>query len=139
MSKVRPLPCEACPYRVDVPSGVWAEHEYDKLVEYDAPTGEQPMAVFACHASPQALCHGWVMVHENRGHEYQLLALRIRPPQGPVPWVSQVQLFSSGAEAAAHGKRDIEDPSGEALRATARLMDKHPRLRGSQEEMPSGT
>ena len=38
-------PCGSCPYRKDVPSGVWAVSEYLKLVEYDRPTGEQPVHV----------------------------------------------------------------------------------------------
>jgi len=132
MSKVRPLPCEACPYRRDVPSGLWAEHEYEKLREYDAPTPYQPLAVFACHASPQALCHGWVLVHTSRGNENDLLALRLSPPEGLIPEMV-VPLFASGNEAADHGERDLEIPSVEAIRAMDRLQNKHPRLR--QEEI----
>ncbi|WP_336794377.1 DUF6283 family protein [Gordonia malaquae] len=54
MAKVKvtspaPRPCESCPYRRDVPSGVWAESEYEKLRAYDAPTGEQPVRLFLCH------------------------------------------------------------------------------------------
>jgi hypothetical protein len=30
-----PKPCESCPYRKDVPSGVWSEGEYRKLPQYD--------------------------------------------------------------------------------------------------------
>ena len=29
--EVRSQPCSSCPYRKDVPSGVWAHHEYEKL------------------------------------------------------------------------------------------------------------
>jgi hypothetical protein len=28
-------PCASCPYRKDVPSGIWAAHEYTKLLAYD--------------------------------------------------------------------------------------------------------
>lgn len=42
-------PCASCPYRRDVPSGVWAPEEYEKLRRYDAPTMEQPPQVFLCH------------------------------------------------------------------------------------------
>jgi hypothetical protein len=31
-------PCPSCPYRKDVPSGVWAPEEYDKLPAYDNDT-----------------------------------------------------------------------------------------------------
>jgi len=128
VTKVRAMPCEACPYRRDVPSGLWQEHEYDKLVDYDAPTGEQPFATFACHASPEAHCHGWAVVHMNRGHENELLALRVSPPDGGIPQ-EVVPLFDSGEEAAEHGKADLEEPSEEAWIAMDRLMKKHPRLR----------
>ena len=83
--------------------------EYEKLRDYDEPTGYQPFAVFACHATPEHLCHGWAVVHSNRGHEYDLLALRLHGnpsiPEAAVP------LFDSGNEAADHGQADNEAPS----------------------------
>ena len=120
----------AYPYRRDVPSGIWARHEYDKLREYDAITPHQPFGKFACPASPEALCHGWAVVHSNRGHEYELVALRIRgigEPPAKIPQVV-VPLFSSGNEAADHGIRDLENPSERAMEFTRDLMAKHPRL-----------
>jgi hypothetical protein len=118
---------------MDVPSGVWGAHEYEKLRDYDHPTGGQPFAPFACHASPEALCHGWVAVHMNRGHENELLALRIKPAdpkQIPVHRnASGVELFESGNAAADHGQANIEEPTEEAIEAQNRLMRKHPRLR----------
>ena len=40
-------PCGSCPYRQDVPSGVWAASEYEKLPAYDAPeTFMQPPGLF---------------------------------------------------------------------------------------------
>src|SRR5262245_5487003 len=111
MSEIRSMPCSACPYRRDVPSGLWAAHEYDKLIDYDEITPNQPFAVFACHATPEHLCHGWAVCHTSRGNEYDLLALRIWG-SGPIPEAG-VPLFASGAEAAEHGKRDIEEPSAE--------------------------
>lgn len=131
MTKVRQESCSACPYRKDVPSGVWAAHEYDKLAEYDAPTGQQPMAPFMCHATPEHFCHGWTVCHSNRGHNHELLALRlarslfsqnVEIPREGVP------LFSSGAEAAEHGKREIDNPSDEAREVVSRLMRKYDRL-----------
>jgi hypothetical protein len=127
MSTIRSQPCSACPYRQDCPSGLWAEHEYEKLREYDAITPDQPMAAFHCHATPEALCYGWAVVHTSRGNEYDLLALRIWQPDGPIPGPG-VPLFGSGNEAADHGQQDIEQPSDEAKETVARLMRKYPRL-----------
>ena len=131
MSLVRPTPCEACPYRCDVPSGVWAEHEYEKLREYDNPTPMQPMMVFACHANPDFLCNGWAIVHTSRGNEHDLLALRVWPPEGGIP-KPVVPLFSSGDEAADHGLMDLYEPSAEAVAVQRKLVRKHPRLRGEE-------
>ena len=127
MSQCRPTPCEACPYRQDVPSGVWAHHEYEKLRQYDQPTGAQPFAVFACHANPEFLCNGWVLVHESRGHENELLALRMWPMEGPMPRAI-VPLFESGNDAADHGQRDLEAPQLDAVQIQERLLRRHPRL-----------
>lgn len=142
MSGVRGEPCRSCPYRRDVPSGLWAHSEYEKLRDYDAPTAEQPWAVFGCHVSPDHLCHGWVAVHQNRGpapgmtegHPYDLLALRVWAIEhGPVVLrESSVAFFASGNEAADHGQRDIEDPSPEALARAAQLLAKYPRLETEQ-------
>ncbi len=126
MTEVRKTPCEACPYRCDVPSGVWDAAEYAKLPPYDAPTGEQPFQGFACHAGPEKFCHGWAVVHSSRGHEYDLLALRLIPAEVPEP---TVPLFASGSEAAEHGLREVDAPSTEARVAGDRLRKKHPRLR----------
>lgn len=126
MSKVRPQPCPQCPYRCDVPSGVWAHHEYEKLREYDAETPEQPFAAFGCHAKPGLYCHGWAVVHTTRGNAFDLLALRVRPeveiPEAAVP------LFQSGNEAADHGQAEIENPGLEARKAVDTL-ERYPRLR----------
>ena len=128
MSDIRSAPCTACPYRCDVPSGVWAASEYEKLRPYDEPTGEQPFAPFMCHATPEHMCHGWAVVHGNRGHEYDLLALRMRG-NPPIP-ESAVPLFASGNEAADHGQAEIETPSTETLETVDRLLRKYERLRG---------
>ena len=125
----RSQPCSSCPYRKDVPSGVWSYDEYEKLRAYDEPTPDQPFAYFACHATPEHLCHGWVVVHTTRGHEYDLLALRIRGAdydQIPEP---SVPLWGSGNEAADHGQADLEEPSEAATAAVDKLLRKYPRLR----------
>lgn len=133
MSKVRPTPCSACPYRRDVPSGVWARHEYEKLRAYDRPTADQPMATFQCHTSPEAYCHGWVLVHTLREHEFDLLALRVWSLEGLIPQ-AVVPLFTSGNEAADHGERDLAAPSEESKVVVSDLMRRHPRLKYESEE-----
>jgi Family of unknown function (DUF6283) len=126
MTEVRSQPCTACPYRRDVPSGLWAEHEYDKLPPYDEETMSQPFGPFMCHATPDHYCHGWAVVHTSRGNEYDLIALRlVGSPEIPP---TRVPLFASGAEAAEHGKRDITTPSPEACDTVERLTRKYPRL-----------
>lgn len=129
-STVRSQPCAACPYRRDVPSGVWADHEYDKLVGYDLPTGMQPPMTFGCHATPEHYCHGWAVVHSNRGHGNELLALRLASFGGDEVVIPEagVPLFSSGAEAAEHGKAEIEEPGEEACETIDRLGRKYARL-----------
>jgi hypothetical protein len=115
-----------------VPSGVWSAAEYDKLPLYDEATGNQPPFPFACHATTEALCHGWAVVHSHRGIGNELLALRLLASveqhevvvPGPDP-----KLFSSGAEAAEHGKRDIYNPSDEAKETAQRLVRKYDRLK----------
>lgn len=134
VSAIKPHPCPSCPYRLDVPSGIWAHSEYEKLRTYDAPTGDQPIAVFACHASPDELCHGWAVCHMSRGHEYDLLALRWHGSP-PIPDAA-VPLFSSGNDAADWGQQDIDEPSPEAEAVMARLLRHYPRLRT---QPPEGT
>jgi hypothetical protein len=137
MPEIRNESCRACPYRRDVPSGVWAASEYDKLAEYDAPTGEQPYAAFYCHATPEAICHGWVVVSKKNDHAHDLLGLRILASMGKFDYgeidlvEERTPLFDFGTEACEHGKRDIENPSEEALEVVARLGRKYDRLRYS--------
>ena len=119
MTEVRPRPCSTCPYRRDVPPGIWAAEEYHRLRDYDRPTGQQPVAGFACHTTPDEFCHGWAVVGSSRGHENDLLALRLHHARVPPP---AVPLFGSGAEAAAHGLAGIEAPPPAAVKAIARLM-----------------
>ena len=126
------MPCSSCPYRTDVPSGVWAFEEYEKLRGYDAPTGEQPFAYFACHATPEHYCNGWAIAHTTRGNEYDLLALRLQGyPEIPEPVVA---LFASGNDAADHGQTDVTKPSEASVTTMARLMRKYPRLRQAADE-----
>jgi hypothetical protein len=128
---IRNESCWACPYRRDVPSGVWDASEYDKLARYDAETFAQPFGAFHCHAAPELLCHGWVVVHARQVDEHEPMAFRIFNID-PTGVRERVPLFGSGTEAAEHGKREIEHPSEEACRIVAHLLDRYPRLREGQ-------
>jgi hypothetical protein len=128
--KPRKTPCPTCPYRRDVPSGIWSASEYDNLPLFDGSTAEQAAAgahrVFFCHQRTGEVCAGWAGCHDMDEN----LAIRlsrenldigaIRRYESPVP------LFGSGAEAAEHGKRNIANPSPAAREKVAQLM----RLRG---------
>ncbi|SHN07213.1 DUF6283 family protein [Streptomyces yunnanensis] len=131
-----PRPCDSCPYRRDVPSGIWAYEEYEKLRRYDASTPDQPTALFQCHQTDgdsvaRRICAGWAGCHDAA----HLLALRIALLDGQIDasthqavakYVTPVPLFSSGDEAAAHGQTDIDQPTDEACQ----LIDKISKARG---------
>jgi len=117
--KVNPEPCEFCPYRRDVPSGVWSAEGYHKLERYDAETWAQPIEWFGCHAHPNWACHGWAIVHSRQQGSYELLARRMTPFKLVMPLVP---LFDSGTQAAHHGLARIKNPGKAARDAVARLM-----------------
>ncbi|MEV3925866.1 DUF6283 family protein [Actinomadura coerulea] len=121
-----PSPCTTCPYRRDVPSGIWDASEYGKLPRYDEPTIDQPTRVWRCHTLPLMVCAGWAGCHDGD----ELLALRIAVMLGAMTpqtaqkvrdYRSPVPLFTSGAEAAAHGLRDLDNPSPQARAAIAKI------------------
>lgn len=125
-----PRPCSSCPYRRDVPSGVWAASEYDKLRAFDAPTMHQPPAVFLCHQrgrdDADRVCAGWAGTHDGA----HLLALRVAAVEGQmspedvdatIDYVSPVPLFGSGAEAAVHGQAEIAVPGERAVETMAKI------------------
>jgi hypothetical protein len=119
-------PCGTCPYRQDVPSGVWAETEYVKLPEYDLPMHMQPPGVFMCHQQDGRLCSGWLGCHGAENLMSVRLAAFFDKVDIPATFEfkSPVPLFGSGAEAAIHGMEDIDDPSEDALFAIEKLMIK---------------
>jgi uncharacterized protein DUF6283 len=127
-NEIRKEPCSTCPYRTDVPAGIWAFETYEMLRPYDAPTGEQPYAPFGCHSTPSQYCHGWAVTHNSRGHAFELLALRLHAPEAEIP-KSEVIFFGSGNEAADHGQAELEEPSIEARLAVEKLQRRHARLR----------
>lgn len=126
-----PRPCESCPYRQDVPSGVWDASEYRRLAAYDRPTQEQPIGMFACHQQDGRVCAGWVGCHDMT----HTLAVRVGASSGALDddtvdaildYVSPVPLHDSGTAAGAHGMRDVYEPGEDARR----LIDKISRRRG---------
>lgn len=128
-SEIRKTPCPQCPYRRDVPSGIWSEEEYDKLRPYDNETFAQPFNGFSCHATPQRFCHGWAVVHTSRGQRFDLIALRFaNVPEIPP---AAVPLFGSGNEAADHGMAKIEEPDLDARIAVDKLR-RYPRIRAEE-------
>jgi hypothetical protein len=129
----RRRPCTSCPYRRDVPSGLWTAEEYDKLPRFDGSIVEQVVAgagaVFFCHQQDGHLCAGWVGCHDMREN----LAIRVHPApidyDAVLTYESPVVLFGSGAEAAEHGKRDIHHPGPAARRKIGQLLDQRNRRR----------
>jgi hypothetical protein len=127
-ARCRPSPCPACPYRLDAPSGVWAPAEYARLPRWDGDIAEQVYAggadrAFSCHSTPDLLCAGWVGHRDDPG---DLLAVRLGVARGDIDpsvldYRSPVPLFRSGATAAAHGVREVDQP-GEAAREAIRKI-----------------
>lgn len=121
-----PHPCGSCPYRRDVPSGVWAEEEYVKLPRYDGETFEQPPGVFMCHQQDGRLCAGWAGchdMHDNLGLRFASMTGRISfdDLEATLDYTTTTPLFATGAEAAAHGRAEIETPSDAAQRTVEKL------------------
>ena len=133
MKKLKALaaPCKSCPYRTDVPSGIWDQSEYDKLPGYDGEMWQQAHGVFLCHQKNGSLCSGWLACHGP----HNLLSLRmsavIRGDIDPsvFDYVTHVPVFSSGAEARAHGIAAIEQPTISAREMATRLRKKQRRAR----------
>lgn len=124
-------PCASCPYRRDVPSGVWAPEEYQRLPRYDAPTGEQPPGVFLCHQQDGRLCAGWVGCHDMD----ESLGLRLAAFNGTLDeatveavldYETEVPLWETGQAAADHGLHDVDNPDEPAMRTIRRLEKKWP-------------
>lgn len=77
--------------------------------------------MFHCHKQNGCVCRGWIDTHGNQGEGRDLISLRMASSidmseiakaikEGP-----QVPVFESGAEACAHGLRDIDNPSKAAV------------------------
>jgi hypothetical protein len=118
-------PCGSCPYRTDVPSGIWDASEYAKLPPYDADTAHQPHHLFLCHQINGRICGGWAACHDMT----QSLGVRIAAISGDItPEVAEaltnystpIPVFPTGQAAADHGLTDQNHPS----RAARRIIDK---------------
>lgn len=121
-------PCRSCPYRRDVPSGIWHAEEYAKLPPYDRETGFQPTSVFLCHQQDGRACAGWVGVHdmdESLGLRVAVLRGMVEDADVFLDYTTATPLFASGTEAAAHGMRDLLDPGPQAQTAMTRITKKH--------------
>jgi hypothetical protein len=124
----RKTACATCPYRCNVPSGIWDPEEYDKLVRYDGDTSSQPMAVFRCHQGDGSICAGWFR-HRDPA---DLLAVRMAVITGSLDpafveaWhPHQAEgVFRSGEAAAEHGKREVRVPNPQARAAIAKIIRK---------------
>ncbi|EQM74747.1 DUF6283 family protein [Microbacterium maritypicum] len=135
-SKPRRTPCASCPYRTAVASGIWHEEEYAKLERYDLDMADQPAAVFVCHQGTRDVCAGWL------GHRdpADLLAVRLGVISGDIDaacltYETRVPLFPSGAEAATHGRREIEQPGEKAVTTITKII----RVRAGSAEGPVQT
>ncbi|MDX3538472.1 DUF6283 family protein [Streptomyces sp. MB09-01] len=134
-----PRPCESCPYRRDVPAGIWASEEYDKLRTYDADTPDQPPRIFQCHQSDtgndsRRICAGWAGCHDSDN----LLALRMAVLDGRIDpathqavadYTSPVPLFLSGSDAADHGQKGLTTPTENARRMIEKISHTRQDLR----------
>jgi len=122
-------PCRSCPYRKDVPSGVWAANEYDKLPDYDGQIIHQALkgatALFFCHQNDGQLCAGWVGCHAANSLALRLHHHKIAP--SVFEYESPVPLFASGTAACKHGKREIRKPGSSARGVIERLIRKRKR------------
>lgn len=129
-------PCSSCPYRRDVPAGIWDTSEYDKLRDYDPQVQKFPngmealvpgpaLAPFLCHQLPkieqETLCAGWLAVHcDSVPVRLLLLVGRVTPEQ--VFAEPKVPLYATGNEAADAGIAGVERPSAAARELSEKIV-----------------
>jgi hypothetical protein len=99
--------------------------EYDKLPLYDGETFEQPANLFMCHQGEGEVCSGWL----GHADPQQLLAVRMGISSGRADvscayYTTDVSLFASGAEAAEHGKREINTTTEKANAVILKIVRK---------------
>jgi hypothetical protein len=99
-------PCVSCPYRKDIPSGIWRADEYAKILVYDNPTFDQPIKTFGCHKNDGTICRGWLHCHGTNA-----LAIRMRwspEIEEMLKKGTKVAIFSTAREAAATNRGAME-------------------------------
>jgi hypothetical protein len=119
----RPRPCASCPYRRDVPSGVWEAEEYRKLPGWDGEIFAQCPAAFACHQQDGFICSGWLGYRDP----YDLLAVRLGVHRGSLhpsclDYSTDVPLWPSGQAAADHGLAQVVAPRPDAQAVIAKVL-----------------
>lgn len=117
-------PCGSCPYRKDVPAGVWHPEEYTKLSGFTPkdPRSVPAMGTFLCHnheEKDRVLCRGWTFV-ERESPAVKLLVYLGRVEPDDVCQTPRTPLFETGQEAALHGLSGVKKPT----KAARRLQDK---------------
>lgn len=124
-----PTPCTTCPYRRDVPSGIWAREEYEKLPLYDRRPdgGIGPLMTFHCHQEPQigkpTVCRGWLSVHLDC-HAVRIAyftGLLTKEQLASIPREIEPGLYRSGREACRAGLKGIRRPGKKARAAIEKL------------------
>lgn len=136
MKTPAPNPCGTCPYRLDVPPGIWDRSEYQKLPAYDGPTAEQPPRVFLCHQQDGRICAGWAGCHDMA----ESLGLRLATARGALSaedmrttleYRTGTPLFPSGLAACLHGLKGCLSGPGRAARRAIRKLEARRRRRAS--------
>lgn len=122
-----PRPCLSCPYKQSVPSGIWTADEYRKLPRYDLPIAEQPTGTFLCHRGNRRVCGGWAGCHDMAENLAVRVAvswrqMTLRTFETLQTYTTPEPLFATGAEACAHGLRDIHRPGPAADRLRLKLL-----------------
>lgn len=141
-----PRPCSTCPYRRDTPPGIWHPDEYAKLPLYDEPAwdGQQlshdhELALFHCHQETAThvptVCRGWLHVHADS------VAVRLGIGMGQLTIEQRdaeplVDLYATGAEAAAAGLAGCDNPDVDALDAQIKLLARFSGLRPKRGDEP---
>jgi len=66
------VPCATCPYRRDVPVGVWHATNFERLLRAD----RDPIfgGTFGCHLNDGTLCRGWLL--DQRARDLPSIRLR---------------------------------------------------------------
>lgn len=86
-------PCKTCPYRKDVPVGLWHPDEYSNLAAQDQ---KEFGSLFGCHATGKEkggphVCAGWLLDQKSRGiPNLSLRIALIRSPDEAQPCLDEV-------------------------------------------------